>query len=110
MDSRGETEAGRKRGLLPGRFGGLRRGSTRLPVCNGCRRGLGFRKIRIIRKSLGTVKTKAALSATVGPDRQEKQDPEFKDASALGAMHMHAPTTRAGLFRAVNKKSVNTPH
>jgi hypothetical protein len=63
-----------------------------------------------VRKFFGAVKTKAALTATIGTNRDEKQDPEFQNPSALGAMHVHASAPGTGLFRVVNEESEDTPH
>jgi hypothetical protein len=73
----------------------------------------GFRhveKIIFVCKFFGAVKTKAALSATIGTNRHEEQDPIFQNPTAFGAMHVHASTPGAGLFRVVDEESENTPH
>jgi hypothetical protein len=53
----------------------------------------------------GPVKTLAALAATVGAIGQEKKDPEFQKAPALGAMHMVASAQRTISFPGVDEET-----
>ena len=67
-------------------------------------------QILVVDNFLGSVKTKTALSATIGTDGKEKQDPIFENPAALGAMHVQASTAGTGLFRVVDEESQGTPH
>jgi hypothetical protein len=68
-----------------------------------CHRFWDVAQIIAVCKFFGAVKTKAALSATIGTNRDEEQDPIFQNPSALGAMHVHASAPGAGLFRVVDE-------
>ena len=70
----------------------------------------GVIQILVVDNFLGSVKTKTALSATIGTDGKEKQDPIFENPAALGAMHVQASTAGTGLFRVVDEESQGTPH
>jgi hypothetical protein len=77
---------------------------------------VGFRKFRfavhffVTWNSLGPVKTKAAFSATIGANVQEKQDPVFQNPPALGPMHVHASTARTRFFGLVDEESEDASH
>jgi len=75
-----------------------------------CHRVWHVAQLIAVVKFFGAVKTKAALSATIGTNREEEQDPIFQNPSALGAMNVHASTPGTGLFRVVNEESQDTAH
>jgi len=64
----------------------------------------------IVRKFPGCVKTKAALSAAVGANVDERQHPIFQNPAALGAMHVHASTPGTRFFGVVNEESEDAAH
>ena len=61
-------------------------------------------------KFFGAIKALPALSAAVGAEGQEKEDPEFENAATFCAMHMRAATKRTGFLWLINKKSKDTFH
>jgi len=61
-------------------------------------------------KFLGSVKTKAALSAAVWANIHEHQHPVFQKPPALGAMHVHASTPGTRFFRVINEESEDASH
>jgi len=63
-----------------------------------------------VSKFFGAVKTKAALSATIGTNREEEQGPIFQNPTALGAMHVHASTPGTRFFRVINEESEDASH
>jgi hypothetical protein len=54
---------------------------------------------------LRPIETLAAFPAPIRPVRKKEQDPEFQDASALGAMHVVATTLRAAFFLGVYEQA-----
>ena len=52
---------------------------------------------------LGAIKPLTALAATIRAIGQEEQDPKFKKASALGAMHVVAAAQRTLSFLGVHE-------
>ena len=70
----------------------------------------GVIQLLVVDNFLGSVETKTALSATIGTDGKEKQDPIFQNPAALGAMHVHASTAGTRLFRMVGEQPQDTLH
>src|ERR1700682_2641498 len=95
---------------MPGRSRGLRTAATGRSGVIDCYRVRGFLQSQAVLKFLGSIKTKPALSATIGKDGEEKQDPIFQNPAALGAMHVHASAAGTRLVRMVDKESKDTPH
>jgi hypothetical protein len=62
------------------------------------------------RHFLRPVETLAAFAAAIRPVRKKEQDPEFQEASALGAMHMIAATLRAAFFLGVYEQAKRSFH
>ena len=75
-----------------------------------CHRFWHVAQLIAVCKSFGAVKTKAALSATIGTNGEKKQDPIFQNPAALGAMHVHASTPGTRFFGVVNEESEDAAH
>jgi hypothetical protein len=97
-------------GSVPGSARGVRIGGTLLRgiiVCSDIRLVM---RVLIVGKFLGSVKAKAALSAAVGANVDEKQNPVFQNPPALGAMNVHASTPGTRFFGVVDEESEDAAH
>src|ERR1700680_830702 len=95
---------------MPGRSRGSRTSTSGRSGIIGRRGFRGIIRLQVVLKFFGSIKTKPALSATVGKDGEEKQDPIFQNPAALGAMHVHSSTARTRLVGMVDEDSEDTPH
>jgi hypothetical protein len=58
----------------------------------------------------GAVEALSALAAPVGAKGEEEQQPEFQNASTLGAMHVVAAAQRTLSFSGIHKQPKDTFH
>jgi hypothetical protein len=95
---------------MPGSASGVRIAVTWLRGIIGCGKFRVVVRFTVVRKFLGSVKTKAALSAAIGANVDEKQNPVFQNPPALGAMHMHASTAGTRFFGVIDEESEDASH
>lgn len=60
--------------------------------------------------ALGAVEALAALAAAIGAVGEKEENPEFQEASALGAMHVFAAAERAIAFFGIDEQAQSASH
>ena len=95
---------------MAGSASGVRIAVTWLRGIIGCGKFRVVVRFLVARKFLGSVKTKAALSAAIGSNADEKQDPVLQNPPALGAMHVHASAAGTRFFGVVDEEAEDAAH